>query len=203
MENNKITTLFLDIGGVLLSNGWDRNARERSRQKFGLDKQEMEDRHSLFFDTYELGKASFDDYLQYTVFHVERNFPAQDFKNFMFEQSVPIEGAVEYFKMLKKQNGFKVIAVSNEARDLNEYRIEKFKLTELFDFFVSSCYVHLRKPDRDIYTMALDASQTKKENILYVDDRLLYVEMAVSIGIPSLHYKNLDSAKEYFKNIGL
>jgi len=199
---NKIKTLFLDIGGVLLSNGWDRHARELSRDKFGLDKQEMEDRHALMFNTYELGKASFDDYLRFTIFHVERNFPMQDFKNFMYEQSTPIEGAIEYFTALKKQYNFKIVALSNEPRDLNEYRIEKFKLTELFDFFVSSCYVKLRKPDVEMYNLAVDTAQTKKENCLYVDDRLLYVEMARSLGIPSLHYQSLDSAKDYFKSIG-
>lgn len=197
---NKIKTLFLDIGGVLLSNGWDRNARQRSRDKFGLDKEEMENRHALIFDTYELGKATFEDYLHFTIFHVKRDFTVQEFKTFMYEQSTPIEGAIEYFTALKKQHGFKVVALSNEPRDLNEYRIEKFKLKELFDFFISSCYVHLRKPDAEIFTLALDISQANKENSLYVDDRLLYIEMASSLGIPSLHYQNLDSAKDYFTN---
>jgi putative hydrolase of the HAD superfamily len=197
---NKIKTLFLDIGGVLLSNGWDRNARQRSRDKFGLDKEEMENRHALIFDTYELGKATFEDYLHFTIFHVKRDFTVQEFKTFMYEQSTPIEGAIEYFTALKKQHGFKVVALSNEPRDLNEYRIEKFKLKELFDFFISSCYVHLRKPDAEIFTLALDTSQANKENSLYVDDRLLYIEMARSLSIPSLHYQNLDSAKEYFTN---
>lgn len=197
---NKIKTLFLDIGGVLLSNGWDRNSRQRSREKFGLDKDEMENRHALIFDTYELGKATFEDYLHFTIFHVKRDFTVQEFKTFMYEQSTPIEGAIEYFTALKKLHGFKVVALSNEPRDLNEYRIEKFKLKELFDFFVSSCYVHLRKPDAEIFTLALDTTQADKENSLYVDDRLLYIEMARSLGIPSLHYQNLDSAKDYFTN---
>lgn len=198
MAGNTIHTLFLDIGGVLLTNGWDRNARELSRQEFGLDKEEMENRHALAFDTYELGKMSFDEYLNLVIFHEKRNFTPQDFKSFIFEQSKPIEGAIDFFTELKSKYNFKVAALSNEPKEINEYRIEKFRLKGLFDFFISSCYVHLRKPDPEIYNIALDIAQAVKENSLYVDDRLLYIEMAQSLGIPGLHYKNLDSAKAFF-----
>jgi putative hydrolase of the HAD superfamily len=199
-NNNKIETLFLDIGGVLLSDGWNRHARSRSVAEFALDKQEFDDRHHLVFDIYELGKLTLDDYLQYVVFYKKREFSADDFKNFMFSQSQVLDGAVDFFKEIKEQHQLKVIAVSNEPADLNDYRIKKFGLNELFDFYISSCYVHLRKPDPEIFNLACDVSQTSRQNILFIDDRLLYTEMATNLGIPSFHYRGLESAKEYFKN---
>ncbi|MDB5282662.1 MAG: hydrolase [Bacteroidota bacterium] len=201
MKSDKITTLFLDIGGVLLTNGWGREERHRAIEKFNLDKNETSDRHELVWSTYESGKLDLQDYLTYVVFYRERTFSREEFIVFMMEQSQPREGAIDFFKQLKKERGFKVVALSNEARELNEYRIKKYKLDELFDFYVSSCYVHLRKPDPDIYKLACDNTQTLPGNALYIDDRLMYIEMARSLGIESLHYENLSDAKNYFKKV--
>src|ERR1700730_9061697 len=140
---NKITTLFLDIGGVLLTNGWDSQARHLAATRFELDEEEMNERHHLTFDTYESGKLTLDEYLERIVFYEKRNFSKDEFKAFMFEQSRPIEGSIEYFKELKVQWKLKIIAVNNEARELNEFRIHEFGLGKLFDAFISSCYVHL------------------------------------------------------------
>ena len=116
-------------------------------------------------------------------------------------QSQPLDGAIDYFKQLKKERGYKIIALSNEVRELNEYRIEKYKLNELFDFYISSCYVHLRKPAPDIYNLAFDTAQINKSEAIYIDDRLPYIEMAIKLGITSLHYTGVESAQAYFKNI--
>ena len=203
MKPEKITTLFLDIGGVLLTNGWGRDERQNAIDKFGIDKKEMEDRNSLVWSTYELGKLTLEDYLDYVIFYCERPFSREEFKSFMFKQSVALPGgAIEYFKELKKEYEFKVIALSNESRELNDYRIKEYKLNELFDFYISSCYVGLRKPDHDIYKLALNTSQTPAANALYVDDRLPYIEVANRLGIPALHYQGLEVAKEYFRSIG-
>ena len=201
MKKNKTTALFLDIGGVLLTNGWDREAREKAVEKFQLDKDETADRNSLIWDTYEAGKLTLDDYLDFVVFYQKRNFSKKEFTDFMMAQSQPLAGAIEYFKELKKERGYKIVALSNEVRELNDYRIEKYKLNELFDFYISSCYVHLRKPAPDIYTLAFNTAQTGKSEAVYIDDRLPYIEMAVKLGITSLHYTGIESAKEYFKNI--
>ena len=201
MNKTKVTTLFLDIGGVLLTNGWGREQRENAITEFNLDKEETEDRNALMWDTYESDLLTLDDYLDFVVFHQPRSFTREKFTSYMLAQSHPLDGAIEHFKQLKKEHGFKVVALSNEARELNQYRIKQFKLDELFDFYISSCYVGLRKPDPAIYKMAIDTAQVKPEEVVYVDDRLTYIEMARKLNIPSLHYKGIDSAKEYFKNI--
>lgn len=197
----KITTLFLDIGGVLLSSGWDRHSRHLAANGFNLDHEEMEDRHHLTFGLYEAGMISMDEYLDRVIFYQERSFLRDDFKTFMFEQSIPIEGSVEFFKSIKKEHSLKVIAVNNEARELNNYRIQKYDLTRLFDAFVSSCYVHLSKPDRSIWQMACDIAQAAPPEILYFDDRPMFVEIARSMGIESYHFQQLEDAKQFIRSI--
>src|SRR5277367_3215702 len=172
MKEKKITTLFLDIGGVLLTNGWGQTARTETAAHFKLDIAEVNERHHLTFDTYEQGKLSLTDYLKRVVFYETRKFSEADFTKFMFNQSLPFPETINFFKEIKKRYHLKVIAVSNEGRELNAYRIKKYKLNELFDAFVSSSYVHLRKPDVDIFLMACDISQTAPENSLFIDDRL-------------------------------
>lgn len=197
----KITTLFLDIGGVLLTSGWDRNSRQLAATSFNLDREEMEDRHHLTFRLYEAGMLSMDEYLNRIIFHQKRSFSKEDFKAFMFEQSSPIEGSIEFFRSLKSMHSLKVIAVNNEARELNDYRIKKYNLDLLFDAFVSSCYVYRSKPDLEIWLMACGIAQVLPRNILYIDDRLLFVEVAKSMGIHSYHFQRLEDAKLFVQAI--
>ena len=139
IEQGEIKTLFLDIGGVLLTDGWGHESRYKAIEKFGLDKAEVEERHQISFDTYEVDKITFDDYLDEVIFYKKRTFSKQEFIAFMFQQSQALDGCIGFFKELKQQHRLKVIAVSNEGRELNEYRINQFKLDELFDAYVSSC----------------------------------------------------------------
>ena len=199
MKKTTITTLFLDIGGVLLTNGWGREQRQIAIERFALDESETEDRHALMWDTYESDKLTLDDYLDFVIFTQARAFTREDFMAFMKDQSQPLDGAIVYFKELKKERGLKVVALSNESRELNAHRIEEYKLNELFDFYISSCYVGLRKPDPAMYKMALDTAQAESEQVVYIDDRHTYIEMARKLGIPSLHYQGTESAQEYFK----
>ena len=201
MKEDAITTLFLDIGGVLLTNGWDRKARHRAALQFQLDEEETNERHHLTFDTYESGKLTLDEYLDRVVFYTKRNFSKDHFKAFMFDQSKPLEGAIEFFGTLKAKHKLKVIAVSNEARELNEFRIKKYKLDLFFDAFVSSCYVHLRKPDADIFRMACGIAQTPPAHILYVDDRLMFIEVARALDIRGYHFEGVKKAKTYMKTL--
>ncbi|MDR3681726.1 MAG: HAD hydrolase-like protein [Flavipsychrobacter sp.] len=192
-----IKTLFLDIGGVLLTNGWGQTSRKKAVEKFGLDGKEIEERHHLTFDTYEEGKLSLDEYLGRVVFNEPKNFSKEEFKAFMFEQSQPLGDNLTYFKALKKQHNLKVIAVSNEGRELNEHRIKQYKLNELFDAYISSCYIHLRKPDKGVLRMACDISQTLPEHALYIDDRLMFVEVAAAYGLQALQFKDLETTKDF------
>jgi putative hydrolase of the HAD superfamily len=203
MKTVAITTLFLDIGGVLLSNGWGGEQRNKAISHFKLDGNELNERHHLTFDTYEEGKLTFKEYLKRIVFYEKRKFSEREFIKFMFKQSLVYQDTIDFFKELKKHYNLRVIAVSNEGRELNAYRIEKFKLKQLFDAFISSSYVHLRKPDADIFRMAIDISQTPPEQSLFIDDRLMFVQVARVLGIHGMHYQGLDLAKSQLKKFGL
>ncbi len=199
MKKNVITTLFLDIGGVLLTNGWGPEERAKVVSHYNLNPDELNERHHLMFDTYEEGKLTLPQYLKKVVFYEPRTFTEEDFTKRMFQQSAALPGVIDFFKEFKKCYNIKVIAVSNEGRELNAFRTEKFKLKELFDAVISSAFVHLRKPDPDIFRMAIDIAQAKPENSLYIDDRLVFVEVAQTLGMHGIHYQSLDKLKEQLR----
>jgi putative hydrolase of the HAD superfamily len=199
----EITSLFLDIGGVLLTNGWDRQMRKEAAEKFGLDFQEMDERHHLTFDTYEEGKLELAEYLKRVVFYNDRPFSPEEFKAFMFAQSEPKPEMIDLVRGLKRRYGLKVAAVSNEGRELTVYRVKKFNLGSFMDFFVSSCFVHVRKPDPDIYRIALDIAQEAPENVMYIDDRAMFVEIAADLGIRGIHHRGYDATRAALEHMGL
>jgi putative hydrolase of the HAD superfamily len=198
-----ITTLFLDIGGVLLTNGWDKIARLKASQTYDLDYEEVNERHHLSFDTYELGKLSLNEYLERVIFYQKRPFTRAAFKKFMVKQSQPIPEMIELIKGLKAQYHLKLVAVSNEGRELNSQRIKKFNLDAYIDFFVSSCYVHFRKPDTDMFRLALDIAQVPKNQIVYIDDRSLFVEVAGKLGIQGIRHTSYESTRTALASLGL
>ena len=203
MAKKQITTLFLDIGGVLLTNGWDHNMRARAAEKFSLDYAEMNERHHLTFDTYEEGKLSLDEYLKRVVFYQPRDFTPDVFKAFMYAQSQPFPEMIDLMRGLKTQHGLQVAAVSNEGRELTTYRVQQFKLGTFIDFFVSSCFVHYRKPDADMYRIALDIAQTSPEQVIYIDDRAMFVEVAQELGIQGIIHTSYQTTNKALAEFGL
>jgi len=195
--------LFLDVGGVLLSNGWDRLMQKQAAEIFRLDYAQMDERHHLTFDTYEEGKLSLDEYLNRVVFYQDRPFSREEFKAFMFAQSQPYPRMIKLVQGLKKSHGLKVAVVSNEGRELTVYRIQKFGLAEFVDFFVASCFVHFRKPDADIYRIALDIAQVPPERVVYIEDRSMFVEVAQSLGIRGIHHTDYDCTQGALASLGL
>ena len=203
MKKPKITTLFLDIGGVLLTNGWDHGSRVAAAEKFGLPIEEMNRRHAQTFGTYEEGKISLEEYLDRAVFFKERPFTRDDFKAFMFARSQPYPEMLEFVRGLKKRYRLKTVAVSNEGRELAVYRNEKFGLPDLLDFFVSSCFIRMRKPDADIYRLALDLAQVRAPEVAYVENTEMFVDVARGLGIPTIFHQGFEATVEAFRELGL
>jgi putative hydrolase of the HAD superfamily len=202
-SRTQITTLFLDIGGVLLTNGWDRHARAAAAERFHLEPEEVDDRHHLTFDTYEEGKLDLDTYLDRVIFYRPRDFTRAEFREFMFGRSRPFPEMIDLVGVVKSQYGLRSVAVSNEGRELTVHRIRKFGLTSVIDVFVSSCFVHLRKPDVDMYRLALDVSQSEPENVLYLDDRELFVEVAGGLGIRAVWHRGFQQTRKVLAEHGL
>ncbi len=203
MTKSSITTLFLDIGGVLLTNGWGRESRRQVAEDLNLDFTEMDERHHLTFDTYEEGKLSLDEYLRRVVFYEERPFTLELFKQIMFDQSRPFAEMINLMASLKQRYQLKIATVSNEGRELTEYRIRQFKLTNWIDFFIVSSFVHIRKPDVDMYRIALDVAQAPPEQVIYIDDRAMLVEVAETMGIHGIHHTSIETTSQALAQFGL
>jgi len=200
---NQITCLFLDIGGVLLTNGWDHQARRRAAKHFKLNWAQMQERHELNFEIQEQDKISFQEYLARVVFWEKRSFTRAEFRQFMFRQSKPFTEMIELVRNLKAKYNLKVFVVSNEAREVNAYRIRQFKLDGFVDAFISSCFVHLRKPDADIFRLALDIAQVPARQIIYIDNTPLFVLVAERLGIRSILHTDYQSTSAKLAAFGL
>jgi putative hydrolase of the HAD superfamily len=187
----EIKALFWDNGGVFLTNGWDRNSRRAAVEKFHLDWNDFEDRHELMLDAFETGRATLDDYLHRTVFYHDRSFSSDDFKAFMFAQSQPYAEPLAFLGQIARSRRFLMGSLNNESREINEYRIDKFALRDYFEAFFSSCYLGVRKPDPEIYKLALKITQQKPPECILIDDRGLNLEVAREVGIQTILFKNL------------
>ncbi len=198
-----ITTLFVDVGGVLLTNGWDHLARKRAAKHFKLGWAEMDERHRLVFETHEEGKLSFEEYLAWVVFHEKRSFTRNQFRNFMFAQSKPFPKMLGLAAQLKAQQGLKVVVISNESREVNAHRIRTFRLDQLADAFISSCFVGMRKPDVQIFRLALDIAQTAPERSVFIDNTPMFVQIAERLGMRSIHHVDYESTRASLISLGL
>ena len=202
-RSSSIRALFLDIGGVLLTDGWSHVSSKLAAKMFGLDSEELKNRHNQALDTYELGKLTLEEYLNQVVFYEERPFTSAQFRKFMFAQSKPYPKMIELVRRLKARYGLKIIVVSNEGRGLNEYRIRKFKLDEFVDSFISSCFVQLRKPDADIFHVALDTARVTANQVIYIDNTPMFVEVAEGLGIRSILHTDYRSTCVKLASFGL
>lgn len=199
----RIKTLFTDIGGVLLTNGWGGEARHAAAKHFDLDFAEMDKRHNLTFDTFEIGKISLETYLERAVFYQPRSFSMDDFRTFMYAQSQPFPDMLELVKSTKAKHRIKVAVISNEGRELTEHRIRAFNMDSFVDFFVSSCFVRFRKPDEDIFRMAMDMAQTPPAESAYLEDRPMFYEVACKLGMHAILHSSCEKTKQALADLGL
>ena len=185
-----VTALFWDVGGVILSNGWDRGARQKASDKFGLDWEEMQDRHDLASPAFETGKITLDMYLERIVFYRKRAFTREEFTDFIFAQSFEFPESRAVLSSVAKSGKYLLATINNEAMELNERRIQEFHLRREFKAFFSSCYLGIRKPDEGIYKLALEVTQRKPEECLFIDDRELNLECAQQLRMRTIRFQD-------------
>ena len=200
---SEIKALFWDNGGVILTNGWDRHSRRAAVEKFQLDWNDFEDRHELMLNAFETGRATIDEYLRRTVFYNQRAFTPDDFKKFMFEQSQPFPESLEFLGKLAQTRAYLMASLNNESREINEYRIHTFHLRDYFQAFFSSCYLGVRKPEEQIYRLALEIAQREPEECILIDDRGLNLECAREIGMHTIQFKNVDQLRQDLAQQGI
>jgi len=196
-----IRALFWDIGGVLLSNAWDHNERDLAVEHFLLSKPEFEARHKELVAAFEEGRLSLDQYLERTVFYQPRTFSREEFKQFMFSLSHPKPQALDLARSLSGKHF--MATINNESRELNQYRIQKFELAEIFSVFISSCYVGMRKPDERIYRMALELTQHSPEECVFIDDRQDNLTGAEKVGIRTVMMKDAQQLRRDLRALGI
>lgn len=202
MEQTDIKILFLDIGGVLLTNGWGQESRRLAASQFDLNYDEINTLHNYIFNVYEMGKITLEEYLEVVIFNKPRKFTIESFKEFMFSRSTELPGLLEWLKCWKSKFRFRIISINNEGKELNNYRVEKFRLHDCFDAFVSSCDVGMRKPDPNIFRLALGIAQAKPEDCYYFDDRIFQVDIASRLGIKAFHHTSFEKTKAILEKIG-
>ena len=199
----QISAIFWDVGGVLLTNAWDRAQRERALEQFKLDEAEFDDRHEMVVSSWERGKISLDEYLERTVFYRPRPFAREVFKDYPFSLSQPYGEALALAQKLTMSGKYLMATINNESKELNLYRIQTFGLREIFTLFVSSCFVGLRKPEEGIYRLALEVTQKSPAECCFIDDRALNLEAARGMGMQTVEMENVGQLQQELQKLGV
>jgi putative hydrolase of the HAD superfamily len=198
-----IRSIFWDVGGVLLTDAWDRTERIAALEHFRLDEKEFHARHEMAVSSFERGKITLDEYLDGTVFYRDRSFTRQAFVDYMFSLSRPVPEALDFARSLADSGKYFMGTINNESRELNLHRIEKYGLRGIFQLFVSSCFVGLRKPEPDIYHLALEITQKPPEECCFIDDRALNLECAAKLGMHTIEMQTLDQLRKDLEKLGV
>jgi putative hydrolase of the HAD superfamily len=199
----EISTILWDVGGVLLTNGWDHAGRADVLARFSIDPAEFEERHPDANDAWEKGLITVDEYLNRTVFWKPRDFSPEEFFDAMKGESRVLDHtALPILESISMSQDVDLGMLNNEARELNDYRIETFGLRGYFDFFFSSCHVGQRKPGLQIYRIALDVLQCDPEEVAFIDDRQPNVDAAASLGIHAIKYNQPEQLERELASLG-
>ena len=186
----EIRHIFFDIGGVLGSNGWDREQRQRAVEQFDLGADDFQWRHEEVMGEWEEGRITLAEYLDIAVFHTSRSFSREEFIEFMYSQSIPDEATITIARLLSRQPAYTLMTLNNEAEELNVYRIEKFGISQIFEAFLSSCWLGVRKPIPGFFNRGLGIAYAEPETSLFIDDRPQNIISASTLGMNVVHFKS-------------
>ena len=198
-----VKVLFFDVGGVLLTNGWDRDARRLACECFDLDWEDFQDRHDFVAPDFEMGRLTMEEYLHRTIFYRQQPFTEDEFVAFMKAQSAAMPDSLALLSDLASPGEYVLATLNNESRELNDHRIETFGLRRYFSMFMSSCYLGMRKPEEDIYRVAVDVTQHRPEECVFIDDRMLNLECAERAGIHPIHFSDADQLRASLNEFGV
>ena len=203
MARLRYHVLFSDVGGVLGTNGWDTRLRRKLCEHFGMGCDDVQERHRLMFDSFERGHMRFEEYLERVFFARPRDFTIDDVRQFAYGESVPWPENIALLKRVKEANRLKVGLISNEGEGLTEYRVRKFGLRDVADFMIFSHFVHLRKPDREMWELGLNLAQVSPAESIYIDDREAFAAIAAEMGFTAIHHVSLEGTREKLSELGL
>jgi putative hydrolase of the HAD superfamily len=198
-----ITHVFFDIGGVLGTNGWDREQRARAVEHFGLD-EDFEQRHQELAGDWEVGRISLAEYLESAVFYAPRSFSRQEFEEFMLAQSQPFAESLLIAEDLRaRRPDLRLMTFNNEPAELNNHRIDRFGLRTIFSAFLSSCWLGVRKPSRAMFERGLGVAQAEAGRVVLIDDREQNLGPARALGIQTIHFTGAEALEKALVDLHL
>jgi putative hydrolase of the HAD superfamily len=197
------THVFFDVGGVLGTNGWDREQRRAAADRFALDAAQLDLRHKEIVAAWEEGRVSWDEYLDFTVFDAPHDFSRDEFKAYVLGLSEPFDGSVAVARALRARGDLRLCTLNNESAELNAHRIARFELRPLFDAFCSSCWLGVRKPERAMYTRSLAIGGAEPAAALLVDDREQNLAPARALGMSTIHFESPLQLRSALAALGL
>lgn len=197
----KISAVFSDVGGVLLTNGWDHGERLKLVQQFGLDPCDFEDRHHMMSAALDAGQIDINHYLDRTIFYCPRDFTKRDVRDFMYAQSEALPGSLPLIARVAESRSVFLATINNESRELNLHRIEKFGLRKCFSVFFTSCYLGISKPHAEIYQIALDVAQRPPEQCVFIDDRPMNLEAPRNLGLHTIHFIDAEQLENELRSL--
>jgi putative hydrolase of the HAD superfamily len=203
MAKSRYVALFSDIGGVLGTNGWDTELRIRISKHFGCDLDSIQSRHRLMFDSYERGYMTFEEYLKRVFCPGRQDFTIEQVRDYAYAQSMPWRENIELLQHVKRANNLKVATISNEGEGLTEYRVKRFGLRDVADFMVFSYFVHMRKPDLEMWRLALNLAQVAPEEAVYIDDREMFADVAAELGFAAIRHTSVEDTRRQLDDLGL
>jgi putative hydrolase of the HAD superfamily len=198
-----ITTIFFDIGGVLLTDGWGHKSRQAAAEKFGLDWEEYSERHEKVAHAIETNRLTLERYLDRVVFYRPRTFTRDEFRDFIFSQSQPKPESIEIAQRLADSRKHFMATINNEILELNVYRLAQFGLRRSFSVFFSSCFLGLRKPDEAIYRLALQATQRQPDECIFIDDREVNLECPRELGMATVLFSDAKQLRQDLQQHGI
>ena len=180
----KITTLLIDLGGVLVDLNW----REKVSVLLQRDVP-FEQLHQAWIDSaavrqFESGKVNFDQFIN--RFRQEFDIDKDDFslqQDFMGMLAGPKTGATEILMELKQHYRLALLSNTNPPH-IQEVK-QHYGLLEHFDDLFLSFEMGCMKPDQEIYQRTLQMLNVEPGEICFFDDGLINVRAAEAIGIHS------------------
>jgi HAD superfamily hydrolase (TIGR01509 family) len=188
-----IRTIFWDLGGVVLTNGWDPGQRKRVLSRLGVNLEAYEELHDRANYYWERGLLTAKDFFSQTVLLPN---PKLDLTFDMLWPQVCAASKVlhpeclDMLAELKQMGRYRIATLNNESRELNEYRLDAFKLRSLFDYFICSGYVHEMKPNLGIYKSAIDISGFAASSALFIDDKPENCAAAEAVGMHAIRFES-------------
>jgi FMN phosphatase YigB (HAD superfamily) len=199
-----IETIFWDIGGVLLTNGWDKDQRADVLGRLGVDLEDYESRHDAANFYWERGLSTAECFFDQTVFTTPRNFTFENLWSLVCAESKVLHPeCFDILGVLAADERFRVATLNNESRELNGYRVQAFKLRAYFDYFICSGYVHEMKPDAAIYRSAIEISGDRAEQTLFIDDKQENCEAAMELGMQAIRFESPAQLRDALAQLGI